>query len=384
MKIIAVDTMVLQTTRPVVTGYAQRWGSKATAVVVKISTDEGLTGWGQVGAPVQASAKAVLDQEIAPLLIGQDPFRIEELWQRAIGSFSPFGVQGLMFQALSGVDIALWDIKARALNMPLWRLFGAKYRQKVLAYASGPYYFWEEAVPQRAAEEALSYKRQGYKACKIKIGGMAPKDDLRRVEGVRKAVGDDMTIMVDANQAYNAHTAIRLGLELEKLDVMWFEEPVPCTDLEGYIRVRSALKIPIAGGEVEWSRFGFRDLISRGCVDIVQPDLGNSGGFTECRRIATLADAWGVQYVPHVVSTTPIAIAAALHLVAVLRPFPDTRTPTPFNQEPTLEFHQHASPLRDDLATIRFETDDGYMEIPDGPGLGIEIDEEAVARFRIT
>jgi len=383
MIIDKVETFVLKAPLGSRHGFAQRWSSVRLAVMVKITTDDGLVGWGQCGAPVQESVKTVLDLEVAPLLIGQDPFCIEELWQRVIGSFSPFGVQGMVFMALSGVDIALWDIKARALSLPLWRLFGARFRTRALAYASGPYYFADEVVPDRVAEEALKYVAEGFKAMKIKIGGMDPRDDLRRVEGVRRAVGDDITIMVDANQAYNAHTAIRVGRELERLNVLWFEEPVPCTDLDGYARVRSALRLAIAGGEVEWSRFGFRDLITRGAVDIVQPDLCNSGGFTECRRIANLADAFGVQYVPHVVSTTPIGMAAALQLLATLRDFPNSRTPTPFNQVPALEFHRTANPLRDQLSKTPILAVDGYVQIPEGPGLGIEIDEEAVRRFAV-
>lgn len=383
MKIATIEAIGLKAPTSTPRGFAQRIGGGRVGYLVKVTTDEGIVGWGQCGGPAQESVKPVLEREVAPLLIGQDPFLIEELWQKVIGSFSPYGIQGLVFQALSGVDIALWDIKARALNMPLWQLFGAKYRDRVLAYASGPYYYADEVVPDQAVAEALQYREQGYRAMKIKIGGMHPQDDLRRVEGIRKAVGDDIAIMVDANQAYNAPMALRLGLQLEPLDITWFEEPVPCTDLDGYVRLRSALRIPIAGGEVEWSRFGFRDLITRGAVDIIQPDLANSGGFTECRRIAALADAFGVVYMPHVVSSTPIGLAAGLHLLATLRGFPTNRTPTPLGQEPALEFHRTPNPLRDELCATPFDAVDGYVEIPNGPGLGIEIDEAAVARFRV-
>lgn len=383
MKIAKVESFLLKAPIDSAYGYAQRWSAVRVGIVVKITTDDGIVGWGQCGAPVQESVKTVLDLEVAPLLIGQDPFLIEEIWQRVIGSFSPYGVQGMVFQALSGVDIALWDIKARALGMPLWRLLGARYRDRVLAYASGPYYFKDEVVPDRVAEEALKYREQGFKAMKVKIGGLHPRDDLRRVEAVRRAVGDDIAVMVDANQAYNAQLAMRVGRELEQLDILWFEEPVPCVDLEGYARLRNTLRIAIAGGEVEWSRFGFRDLITRGCVDIVQPDLANSGGFTECRRIVAIADAFGVQYIPHVVSTTPIGLAAALHLLATLRDFPNSRTPSPLNQIPALELHRQPNPLRDELCTTRIEAVDGYVDIPDGPGLGIEIDEHALRRFTV-
>ncbi len=382
MKIERVETFLLKAPLSVKYGFAQRWSSSRTAIMVKITAD-GVVGWGQCGAPAQAVVKSVLDQEVAPLLIGQDPFLIEEIWQRVVGSFSPFGVQGMVFMALSGVDIALWDLKARALGLPIWRLLGARFRDQALAYASGPYYFFDEVVPDRIVEEALQYREQGFKAMKIKIGGMDPRDDLRRVAAVRRAVGDEVTLMVDANQAYNAHTAIRVGHALEDLDILWFEEPVPCVDIEGYIRVRQALRIAIAGGEVEWSRFGFRDLIARGALDIVQPDLADSGGFTECRRIAALADAWGVQYQPHVVSATPIGLAAALQLLAALRDFPNTRTPTPFNQVPTLEFHRQPNPLRDELTPTPIVARDGYVAVPEGPGLGIEIDEAAVRRYAV-
>ena len=383
MKIASIEAIGLKAPTTSARGYAQRIGSGRVGYLVKVTTDDGIVGWGQCGGPAQQSVKPVLELEVAPLLIGQDPFMVEDLWQRVIGSFSPYGIQGLVFQALSGVDIALWDVKARALNMPLWRLFGAKYRDRVLAYASGPYYFADEVVPDQAVEEALKYREQGYKALKIKIGGIHPRDDVRRVEGIRRAVGDDVAIMVDANQAYNTPMAMRVGQMLEPLDIHWFEEPVPCTDLDGYARLRSVLRIPIAGGEVEWTRFGFRDMITRGAVDIIQPDLANSGGFTECRRIAALADTFGVQYMPHVVSSTPVGLAAGLHLLATLRDFPTNRTPTPLGQAPALEFHRTPNPLRDELCATPFDAVDGYVEIPNGPGLGIEIDEAAVKRFRV-
>lgn len=383
MRIAEVETFTLSAPLDTTYGYAQRMNSTRVAVVVKVTTDDGVVGWGQCGGPAQRSVATVVAQEVAPLLHGKDPFLVEELWQRAVGSFSPFGVQGMVMQAVSGVDMALWDIKARALGLPLWRLLGARYRDRVQAYASGPYYFADEAVPERAVEEALAYRAQGYGALKVKIGGLHPRDDLRRVAAIRETLGDEFVIAADANQAYNVHTAMRVGRELDRLGVVWFEEPVPCTDLDGYVRLRSALGLAIAGGEVEWTRFGFRDLLARGAVDIVQPDLANAGGFTECRRIAALADAWGIHYIPHVVSSTPIALAAALHLLATLRDFPDSRTPTPLNQSPLLELHQQPNPIRDTLCREPIRAVDGYVAVPTGPGLGIEIDEDALSRFAV-
>lgn len=386
MKIESVKTFLLRgdlTGRP--RGFAQMMGSRGTprsAILVKITTDDGVVGWGQIGAPAQRFVATAMDLEIAPKLIGKDPFLIAQIWQEVVGSFSPYGVQGAILQALSGVDVALWDIKAKAMGVPVWQLLGAKYRDRVDAYASGPYYFADEVIPDDVAAEAVSFTEAGYRALKVKIGALDPKEDIRRVESVRDAVGGDILIMVDANQAYTAHTAIRVGKELERLDIRWFEEPVPSTDLAGYARVRQALSIPIAGGEVEWTRFGFRDLITRGHVDIVQPDLANSGGFTECVRIATLADTFGVQVMPHVVSSTPLAFAAALHWLATLRDFPGARESPLFTQRPLLEHHQQSNPFTAMLVDPGFlEVTDGSLAIPNSPGLGVEVNEEALSHF---
>ncbi|MDH7500844.1 MAG: mandelate racemase/muconate lactonizing enzyme family protein, partial [candidate division NC10 bacterium] len=200
---------------------------------------------------------------------------------------------------------------------------------------------------------------------------------------VREAIGPAVLLMVDANHAYNPMTAIRVGRELEKSDVFWFEEPVIPEDLPGYIEVKEALDIPIAGGECEYTRFGFRELISRRAVDILQPDTCRIGGLSEAKKIAAQASAWGIPYVPHVWGT-PVAMAAALHLLAVLPDTPRCWNPLPFFQAPVLEFDRTPHPIREEIAVEPIPMEGGWVKVPTAPGLGIEIREDILEKYRIS
>jgi len=215
---------------------------------------------------------------------------------------------------------------------------------------------------------------------KIKIGLLRVEDDCERVAAVREAVGPDCTLLVDANHAYNAMTAVHMARGLERYGVRWFEEPVPPEDREGYRRVRSSTSVPIAGGECEYTRYGFRDLIAGGCVDIAQPDLCVAGGFSEWLKIVALAESFGVWVVPHVWGSG-VALAAALHAVAALPPSPHTANPVPLQNEPVIEFDRNYNPLRDDLLEETIQCVDGRVAVPAGPGLGITINEEVLGRY---
>ncbi|MDQ3657137.1 MAG: mandelate racemase/muconate lactonizing enzyme family protein, partial [Chloroflexota bacterium] len=205
-----------------------------------------------------------------------------------------------------------------------------------------------------------------------------PEVDLRHARAIRTAIGPDIRLMVDANHAYDAATAIRLGRELERLDVSWFEEPVVPEDIEAYVEVSRALDMPVAGGEAEFTRFGFKRLLSERAVDIVQPDLTATGGFTECQRIAALASAWGVRYVPHVWGSA-VGLSASLQLTAALPP----ATASLFPLEPIFELDRTPNRFRDELAREPIRPVAGWLEIPDRPGLGIEVDERVLDRYRV-
>ena len=287
-------------------------------------------------------------------------------------------MKGLPITALSAVDIALWDIKGRALKLPVSKLLGGTYRDKAHVYATGLYEPQNvPSVKDALVDEALGYKKDGFSAMKLKIG-YGIETDISYVRAVREAIGDDVLLMVDANHAYNAAEAIRLARKMERYDVYWFEEPVPPEDIDGYVEVKQKSNILIAGGECEYTRFGFRELITRRAVDVLQPDLCATGGFTEMIRIIALASAWNVPIMPHVWGTN-VGLAASLQLFAVLPHFPERRFPA----EPFFEYDRSPHPFRDKVTRERFVMKDGYLDIPQRPGLGITLDRDFVKKHTI-
>ncbi|HEV2108413.1 MAG TPA: mandelate racemase/muconate lactonizing enzyme family protein, partial [Thermomicrobiales bacterium] len=298
MNIGCVDTFVLRHDLAEPFGYSQAWYHARAAMLVRITADDGTTGWGEAYGPPEPSA-AIVGHVLAPHVLGADPFATLPLWERMYACTRDYGQKGFALHAISAVDIALWDLKGKALGVSISRLLGGRFRERVQAYATGLYFRPREAFDAELVDEALSYVAAGFRAIKLKIG-YTPEVDIRHARAIREAIGPEVDLMVDANHAYDAATAIRLGREFERLDVRWFEEPVIPEDIEAYVEVSRALDLPIAGGEAEFTRFGFRRLLSERAVDIVQPDLTATGGFTECQRIAALASAGGIRYVPHV------------------------------------------------------------------------------------
>ncbi len=374
MKIVEVRTHVLEAPLSQPFAYARAWYATRTASIVEIVTDEGLTGWGECYGPARLTAAAV--ESFRPLLIGADPLRNDWLWQEIYARFRDHGQKGVVIEGLSGVDIALWDLKGKFFNAPVHRLMGGPIRTEVEAYATGLYR--REAGDPEAylCEEALDYVGQGFRAVKLKVG-FGVDEDARITRALRRAIGPDVRLMIDANHAYDAIAGIRLGRMVEDLDIGWFEEPVPPEDLAGYRAVREALSIPVAGGECEFTRYGFREVLVSRSIDILQPDTCAAGGLSECKKIADMATAFGVRYVPHVWGTG-IALAAALQLLAVLPHSPSSLNPI----EPMLEFDRTEHPIRQAILTRPIEHRDGIVRVPDGPGLGIEIDRDALERLR--
>jgi D-galactarolactone cycloisomerase len=374
MKIVEVRTHVLEAPLSQPFAYARAWYATRTASIVEIVTDEGLTGWGECYGPARLTAAAV--ESFRPLLIGADPLRNDWLWQEIYARFRDHGQKGVVIEGLSGVDIALWDLKGKFFNAPVHRLMGGPIRTEVEAYATGLYR--REAGDPEAylCEEALDYVGQGFRAVKLKVG-FGVDEDARITRALRRAIGPDVRLMIDANHAYDAIAGIRLGRMVEDLDIGWFEEPVPPEDLAGYRAVREELSVPVAGGECEFTRYGFREVLVSRSIDILQPDTCAAGGLSECKKIADMATAFGVRYVPHVWGTG-IALAAALQLLAVLPHSPSSLNPI----EPMLEFDRTEHPIRQAILTRPIEHRDGIVRVPDGPGLGIEIDRDALERLR--
>jgi D-galactarolactone cycloisomerase len=374
MIITAIRTHILEAALSQPFAYSRAWYDTRTAMVVEIETDDGLIGWGECYGPARITAAVV--QSVAPWLIGQDPLRTEYLWQMIYARLRDHGQKGVVIEGLSGIDIALWDIKGKHFGVPVHRLLGGPLRNEVQAYATGLYRRKSGDPPKYLAEEAAGYVADGFKAVKLKVG-FGVEEDATVTRAVREAIGPGIALMVDANHAYDALAAIRLGRMIEALDIGWFEEPVPPEDVAGYQAVKAALSIPIAGGECEFTRFGFRDLLVSRAIDIVQPDTCAAGGLSECKKIADMAEAFGVRYNPHVWGTG-IAIAASLQLLAVL----PSHTPTSLAPiEPLLEFDRTEHPMRQAILVRPIEHVKGIVCVPDGPGLGIEVDRAALARF---
>jgi len=386
MKIARVQSYVLRCPLGSETFYSsQAPFPERTSCLVRIETDDGLVGWGEGGqwGPPEPVA-AMVDHVLAPRLLGEDPRRTAVLWERIYAYIRDWGRQATGMEALSAVDIALWDIAGQAYGVPAHALLGGAHRERVTAYATACYYrddrsqWADTAAP---ADEARSYVAAGFRALKMKVGLLSVARDLARVEAVRGALGPDVPLMVDANHAYAAHTAITIGRGLEQVGVHWFEEPVTPEDLAGYRQVADALDLAIAGGECEYTRFGFRELVSRRCIDIAQPDLTCAGGLSEGMKIAALASAFGVQVVPHVWGSG-VAIAAALHFLAALPAFPATANPLAPVNEPVLEFDRNPNPLRDDLLVEPMRmAPDGTIAVPSGHGLGIALREDVLRRY---
>ena len=387
MKITAVRAMTLS--YRVDPPYASAVGmqSARAGLIVEIETDSGIVGIGEAGVGGGVTS-AVIDKQLAPLLIGEDPLLIERLWQMMFHRTRQFGRRGVVMQALSGIDIALWDIAGKVAQLPLYKVLGAC-RDRVEVYASGGFYQEGKSV-EDLAREAEGYRARGFKGMKMKIGRnpstqthlrqwtgnaafceVEPSEDLARVAAVRSALGSKAKLMVDVNCAWSPSMAIEMGRAMEPYDLYWIEEPVATDDIDGSARVADALATPIAGYETEMGLYGFRELIDRRAVDIVQTDLAWSGGFSECRRIAAYAHAHHLMVAPHAFAGA-VLLLASLHFAASI---PNALV---------LEWDQNPNGIRDELLRepLRLESD-GTLKLPERPGLGIELDRAAVDRYRV-
>jgi D-galactarolactone cycloisomerase len=378
MKITDVVTHVLQSKvdRPFTSARGWLYTTRSSCVV-EVRTDEGVTGWGECYGPA-AVAKAAIDTQLAPRVKGRDPFDAEVIWEDLYNRVKDYGLTGITIAAISGIDIALWDIMGRATGKPVHKLIGGAYRREVVPYATGLYFIDMERLVEEAVEEAEDYVAQGFRAIKMKIGLGDLKRDEARVAAVRRAIGPDIALAVDANHCFSVPNAIRLGRMLEQHDILWFEEPISPEDHDGYVEVTRALDMAVAGGENDFTRWGFRDLIARKAMDIVQPDLCAAGGFSEARKIAALASAFGVECVPHAWGSA-IGLAATIQFLAALPDQPPAFRPMP----PMLEFEQTPNPLRDQLAREPIVQRGGLVAVPQGPGLGIEIDAKVLAQYKV-
>lgn len=331
--------------------------------VVRLTTETGLMGVGYAaGGQLIHSA---IEHELAPSLLGADPFATEALWAAAYERTGLIGRVGAVLRALSAVDIALWDLKAKAVGLSLARLLGAAEATTVPVYATCGYYRDGRGLEDLSAEIA-GYVEAGFRAVKLKFGNLEWRDDVARVAAVRRAVGDEVEIAVDANGAYRsgAH-AIRVGRALEQLGVRWFEEPLGPESIGGLVEVAAALDMPIAFGEGEATRWQFRDLIDRGGFDVLQPDVTVVGGISEWIKVAALATSAGLPIAPHFFPEVHAQLAAA--------------TPGAF----TIEYIPAELGNFDRLLREPVRFRDGVVAVSETPGVGLELDDDAVAQHRV-
>jgi L-alanine-DL-glutamate epimerase-like enolase superfamily enzyme len=342
--------------------------------IVRIETDEGVTGVGEVSPMKAEVTHALIQSYLGPMIEGKDPARIERLWSDMYYEAYKLGPMGALLNAIAGIDIALWDIAGKVAGRPLYELFGGALRDAPEVYASS---MQRGMPPQVEAERALSFKEQGYRAYKIHSATRWMYDEgedytIDTVRAMRELVGDDFDILVDVNNAYLPHTAIKIAHQLEELGVWHFEEPLAAHDHTGYAALAAAVDIPIAAGEQEYTKWQHRDLIVDAQLDIIQPDVIKAGGFTEWRKIAALAETFNKPITVHNTQPT-IGTAAHLHVWAST---PMCIYPQEYNIEP--------HPLRDEHPIWKepILPENGRIALPDRPGLGVELDDEVVARIR--
>jgi len=343
---------------------------KAALVLVEVGTDTGLVGHGEALARFSLrSYVGVIEDVLAPRLVGRDPFTVEALWQDMFRVFSG-RAGGIHMEALAACDMAIWDVMGKATGLPVHKLLGSCGRERVRAYASS--ISWgDDDIAAAQTERALA---AGFDAIKIKIGPPVERA-LARAAFIRHMAGDAVELTADANSGFDFDQSVRLGRGLAELGYEWLEEPLIPEDQEGYLRLRKALPLRIALGESDHTVYDSRALIAAGAVGVIQPVPARAGGFTETRRIGLLAYAFNVPFAPHVGFCGAVCAAAGLHLAAALPNFL------------TYEAMTFANLMRQKLATTDV-TDpallkDGTLPVPAGPGLGIEIDPAFVARHRI-
>ena len=339
----------------------------ARAMIVEVVSDAGLSGLGEIGVGTPQMCRPIVER-LGKLIIGQNAQNIEQLWMLMYRHLLPWGRRSLSASVLGALDIALWDLKGKALKVPVYQLAGGA-RRKLTAYASGG----QEQSLESLAAEMQHYVDAGYKAVKIRIGYPEPARNEDIVKTARQALGADIELMVDAGQRYvptpwTMHQAIRIGRMLEKYDVAWLEEPWRTDDLAGYAYLTQALEIPVAGGENGTTRWDFLAIAEARAMDVIQPDVTIAGGITECKKIAVIADAHAIRCVPHT-WVSGIGLMASLHFAASC---PNTSL---------VEYAQVSNPIAHDLMRAAPVFADGALTLSDAPGLGVQLSEEIIAKY---
>jgi L-alanine-DL-glutamate epimerase-like enolase superfamily enzyme len=353
------------------------------SVIVRIDTDAGHTGWGEAKAGVGSAAAcaglaAIINDDYAPLLVGQDPRDISRLWDVMYNTpregyavsrghaLPQLGRRGLSISAIAGVDVALWDILGKSLGVPVWRLLGGRRAERMPAYASGG---WADASAIGAQLKGYVDKA-GFRAVKMRVGVMdgTVAASAARVKAARAGLGPDIGLAADAHGTWTVAEAKAFARMVEDCDLMWFEEPVSADDKAGMAEVRRSSAVPISAGESEFTRHDFREICELRAADVLQPDLAIAGGISEAVRIGALASAYNLRLAPHLWSGAP-AFAAGLHVAA--------SSSAGF----ILEYSLGHNPMLHELIEESFPVEDGHVAVPDRPGLGITVRETFLQQY---
>lgn len=368
MRIETVDACAVRVPLDIATSFATRRVLFRDYGLVRIQSDDGISGIGFCygGSSAGTLISLAVRDLLGPLLIGQDSLCVELLWDRMYQEALLQGRAGAVLRALSMLDIALWDLNARAANLPLYKYLGAYRTGSVPAYASGGYYITGR-TPEQLGEELASYVETGFRAVKIKVGLLNEHEEEVRIRAAREAIGPDVLLMLDANNAWkDLPTALRFLQRYEPYDPFWIEEPFGPDDIDNHARLARATRVPVATGEIESGRWRFKRLLDEGAAAILQPDAAVCGGITEFRRIAATAASYGVKVCPHWFHDLHIHLAASTSNADFVEFFPDDQV---------LNFRR--------LIDLQLNANSGALLLPDRPGLGFDFDESAVTAFAI-
>ncbi len=386
MKITSIKSHVLRYELDKELGYSQQYYNHRTAHLVEVETDEGITGWGECFGPgnIALANKYIVEKVIQPLIKGDNPLKKEYIWHKVYNLLRDSGQKGMPIQALSGIDIALWDILAKKSNLPLYQLLGGKTNDKIPVYGYGM--MLQKKTVDELCElfknEANQIKEKNFKAMKMKIG-MGPKEDLKLVSAVRDTIGSEFKLMVDANHAYNKNDALYVGRGLDEMNIYWFEEPVAPEDYDSYKELKEKLKTNIAGGEAEFTKYGWNQLIKNNCIDIAQPEVCGLGGITEYLKVSALAQSNFIPIVNHVWGSA-LSVAVNLHLLTTLPDMPGGLFPTKSMLEfDTTEKNIFITDLSEEKFSIldQVKNKNGFASPLENIGIGINPNKDFIKKY---
>ena len=353
------------------TGIWPTWNT----VIVKITAEDGTFGYGEIG-PIHGGGipifKAMVDHKLKAMIMGESVFDRARLFEKMLGkgtSSYALGQKGAIVTAIAGIDIALYDLVGKILKTPVYNLLGGRVFDKIPAYASG--FFGKSGrplTPKECGDEAKSYADQGFKGIKMKVG-FGEKQDLLNLEAVRKALGPELGIMVDANQSFSYHSVMKISRELAAFDLTFIEEPLPINDLDSMAALTTSIEVPVAAGENYYTRYEFREVMLKRAVNIIQPDVIHAGGLTETARVVAMAESMNIPLAPHIHAT--VGVSAAIHLM--------TAATNTLAAEYITTGGSYK--LRLEMCGDTFLAEDGWIRANDEPGLGIHINEEVFEKY---